>query len=439
MEQLPKIVRERLRAGQAGNHPDPDLLAAFVENSLSEAERLPVLEHLSRCAECREVVMLAANAEDPNVAATPSPSGEVAPAKMQSRPWFQMPVVRWAALAACVGLAATLVIRHEWKQTPATESNLAATPKANPIAPPSPSVPADAESAQNLARAQSPVSGLAEQGKTSPVLSASAARPARKRRALSSSSRSSSTGLEGRETASSSAYQSATKPLPASKGTAPAEVIGGNAGKAGGVPGKQVTPAMADAFAGGVALRSAPEGQSQSPRPIETHSADSFSVSVVQPKPAAQSGPSAGKQPGVLGGVVGEAGNGPAPAPEMPAALKKVAGTNPPQWTLSSDGVLERSTDSDKTWTKVEVGNGSRFRALSATAFEVWAGGADGLLFHSSDGGAHWTQVHPVANGAPLTSTITRIDFTDSQHGRLTTNTGETWLTADAGSTWQKH
>ena len=136
---------------------------------------------------------------------------------------------------------------------------------------------------------------------------------------------------------------------------------------------------------------------------------------------------------------MGEAGNGPAPAPEMPATLKKVAGTNPPHWTLSSDGVLERSTDSAKTWTKVEVGNGSRFRALSATAFEVWAGGADGLLFHSSDGGAHWTQVHPVANGAPLTSTITRIDFTDFQHGRLTTNTGETWLTTDAGSTWLKH
>ena len=49
MEQLPKIVRERLQAtAKPGAHPDPDLLTAFAEKSLSERERGPVLEQIGR-------------------------------------------------------------------------------------------------------------------------------------------------------------------------------------------------------------------------------------------------------------------------------------------------------------------------------------------------------------------------------------------------------
>ncbi|MDE3135200.1 MAG: hypothetical protein KGL59_01380 [Acidobacteriota bacterium] len=433
MEQLPKIVRERLRAGQAADHPDPNLLTAFAENSLSEAERLPVVKHLSRCAECREVVMLATNAADSGAPEATSPAGEVAAVQIRSRPWFQMPVVRWAALAACVGLAAILVIRHEWKQTTPSETNLAANNDANRVARTPPPAPAEAESRQSLAKAQKPVGGPAGKAKAFPVLSASAARPRAKRRAMSSAGRSGSVGREGRELASSSALQITSRPLNASKG-APAAAVNGGTGSAGGVPGKQAMPAMADAVAGGSASSSTPAGQSQSARRVETEgAADVFNSPDFQPKPVVQSVPSAGAPTGVVGGALpGPAVNAP------PVSLKKVASTNPPQWTLSSDGVLERSTDSGKTWTKADFGNRSRFRALSATGFEVWAGGADGLLFHSSDGGAHWTQIHLVANGIPLTSTITHIDFTDAQHGRLTTNTGETWLTTDAGHTWQR-
>jgi hypothetical protein len=427
MEQLPKIVRERLRAGQAGDHPDPNLLAAFAENALSEAERLPLLEHLSRCAECREVVMLASNAAESEAAAATPPA--IAPQQVRLQPWLRMPVVRWAALAACVGLAIALVIRHEWKQTTPAETNLAANHNTNRAAQPPLSAQAAKESARNLAKAQGPEVGSAERSKASPTLSASAPPPAAKQHATSSADRSSSAGLKGREMASS-----------ASRGAPAAGIIGGVPGSAGGVPGKPVTPAMAEAVAAGAASPSTPARQSQSARRIETETAsDALTSSNFQPKAAAQSVPSAGAQQGIIGGVgPGPDVNGPAPSPAMAATLKKAASTNPLQWTLSSGGVLERSSDSGKTWTKVDVGNGSHFRALSASGFDVWAGGADGLLYHSLDGGAHWTQIHPVANGIALTSTITRIDFTDTQHGRLTTGTGETWLTTDAGRTWQK-
>src|SRR5919197_165979 len=93
MEQLPKIVREKLQASQAGAHPEPDLLAAFSEQSLTPRERTQVLEHLSRCGECRDVVSLA----------TPEPALSDKPHPVPFVPgWLRWPVLRWGALAACV-------------------------------------------------------------------------------------------------------------------------------------------------------------------------------------------------------------------------------------------------------------------------------------------------------------------------------------------------
>ena len=66
MHEPPKIALARLKANPqpsgnapgalpSGSHPDANLLAAFVEKSLTERERLQVLEHLAACADCREV------------------------------------------------------------------------------------------------------------------------------------------------------------------------------------------------------------------------------------------------------------------------------------------------------------------------------------------------------------------------------------------------
>ena len=60
MSEIPKIVRQRLQAGSASpSHPDANLLTAFSERSLTGPERTAVVDHLSHCAECREVVALA--------------------------------------------------------------------------------------------------------------------------------------------------------------------------------------------------------------------------------------------------------------------------------------------------------------------------------------------------------------------------------------------
>ena len=108
------------------------------------------------------------------------------------------------------------------------------------------------------------------------------------------------------------------------------------------------------------------------------------------------------------------------------------------RWTISSDGQLQHSLDSGKTWQPIAVADKATFRALSANGPDLWVGGADGLLYHSTDSGGHWILVKPMCEGATLTASIAAIEFADPQHGKLTTATGETWLTADAGQTWEK-
>jgi Photosynthesis system II assembly factor YCF48/Putative zinc-finger len=109
-----------------------------------------------------------------------------------------------------------------------------------------------------------------------------------------------------------------------------------------------------------------------------------------------------------------------------------------PRWTLTADGTLERSLDSGTTWEAISVPGPAALRALAANGLDIWVGGSNGALYHSSDAGQHWTQVRPIVNGELLSADIIGVEFTDLQHGTLTTSAKETWVTADAGQTWQK-
>lgn len=98
MQQLPKIVQQRLTSGQAGPHPDPDLLTAFAENSLLEHERGIVLSHLSRCGDCRTIVALVQPVADtPSIIAVERTS------------WLRWPVLKWSAAVACVAVVGAAI------------------------------------------------------------------------------------------------------------------------------------------------------------------------------------------------------------------------------------------------------------------------------------------------------------------------------------------
>jgi photosystem II stability/assembly factor-like uncharacterized protein len=157
-----------------------------------------------------------------------------------------------------------------------------------------------------------------------------------------------------------------------------------------------------------------------------------------------------------------------------------MAGANPAssrpatRWSITSSGALQRSYDQGATWQLVDVnanpaplnatnatsaqiaGNASltaskdagealkrnvaspTFRAVAANGADVWAGGSSGILFHSLDAGDHWTRVLPASTGASLTGDIVSLEFVDTLHGKVATSTAETWITTDAGQTWEK-
>ena len=98
MDAVKKLVAERLKLRAAGSHPDPELLAAFAENSLSRNDRNHLLEHVSACTDCREVLYLAL----PDEAAQ-----QVLFVRKQPR--FAL---RWATLTASLIIVAGVVITN---------------------------------------------------------------------------------------------------------------------------------------------------------------------------------------------------------------------------------------------------------------------------------------------------------------------------------------
>ncbi len=336
MAGIPKIVEQQLHAmTTVEDHPDPNLLGALVEKSLAQVEQVRVLEHLSRCASCREIVSL--TAAQPRIAGAVS----LAPAKAG---WLSWPVLRWGAAVACVvvvGVAVTIRQEHESRQVDATIAEQKAELEKQ-ISPPS-----------------SPPAKAAEQ--------AIAANPTVTRQTARAMKR-----AENNNAAATSPVETAD----AGVGSRLAEV-----------PGR------------------AKAAESQ-----DTESSKG----------------------------IASAGNA-VHAEGSTATVVPLVSTNlPPRWTLSSDGTLQRSRDSGRSWQTIQVAENTIFRALAANRLEIWVGGAAGALFHSSDAGQHWTQVRPVANGEALADDIIGVEFADTLHGKVTTSVQEIWITADAGQTWQK-
>jgi len=112
----------------------------------------------------------------------------------------------------------------------------------------------------------------------------------------------------------------------------------------------------------------------------------------------------------------------------LPAAL----------WSVSTDGIVQRSTDGGKTYEQIPVANGIKFRAIAALGSDVWTGGAGGALFHSPDGGATWNRAGISFEGNTVTETITDIQLRNPQQLTITTASGSQWASEDGGQHWQK-
>jgi len=407
MPEVPKIVRERLRMQASAEHPGPDLLNAFAEQALLPGERERILEHLAICEDCRAIVITALPPIE--VAVPAEVASESQPARQTSkRGWFSRPLLAWqnlswAALAAGLIVAGTLLLQHPAKE---------AQPVAVKQSPAAISQPANQPGAPASAMATNTVSAQIKAAEIQP-------KPARKGELvrdtglpaeLASAQKKDGPKMEAKalDFRNENAKEKAASPVP----QAPAA--------------EQVTVETSAAAVSDQAART---------DKIETGTL----LAKNEPAPPVYKAklPTAEEQ-----GLQARAKTAPATALAAVNGAVQVAGarmaTAQPaaaQWSVS-EGMLRRSLDGGTTWQTVMPD--AHFLCSGALGNEVWAGGKSGALYHSADNGATWAQVHPMVADHSLSADITAIQMRSLTAVVLSTSNGESWMTSDSGKTWNR-
>ena len=447
--QFDKAIRSglaRQSAAPATVHPEADLLTAFVEQALSQPERQQVLQHLSVCGDCREVIALSLPQIEvaPAVAAQPSKSL-----------WTNWLVVRWAAAAAAVAVVAGTVTLYrsvdqahptasivdgpayiasqQAKQTPSAESQIAKS-EPQPEAPRTEANPqAKADNAATRHQSESPalMANAAPVDRVPPSALSSVAASAQKKD-------------------SGRADQMLAKSQPAPVPAPPVTVAESQSPKiqtlADAVPLEKPVPVQGAMTASmGASSNSVfPSGTGRALRPSDepalqtyTQDAGTFSLSAAEPPP---------KRGIVFGGRgteaaktlarreplgVGMFSTAPAPMPNAPSLNRR--------WQVTADGQLQRSHAIGEQFHPVHVADGIFFKAVAENGSEVWAGGIGGALYHSTDDGKSWMKVMPSAGDQPLIADVVAIRATGRGAAELNTSKGERWITVDGGQHWMRH
>ena len=381
MKDFPNIVTQRLRAAAKPDvHPDADLLTAFVEKSLGQHESQDILKHLADCGDCRNVVALAFPEEviDRSV-----------PLAGRSA-WTSWPLLHWGAAAACVVMVAVVGLHYR--------SNRASTP-ATILSSDTSAVRSDSPKAQI---AENRAATLSQPVTQTPIDMRKKADADAASNQIAPAESANEGALEKKQLAPRDQLQSRSTSALAAQKTTPGE--------------KEALKTMASA-------------------PPVNANAGTDALRFVPGRAKDESAPAAKAPMAMAGGLPNRQT---AASSAMIARAATVPSNVTPRWILTSDGMLQRSLDSGRTWETILVASPGTFRALTANGFEIWVGGAKGSLYHSIDAGQHWMKVEPISADESLSADIIGIEFTDLLHGTLTTADQQTWITADAGHTWQK-
>jgi Photosynthesis system II assembly factor YCF48/Putative zinc-finger len=428
MEQLPKNVRQRLNtAVERAAHPEADLLTAFAEGSLTEPERGGLLKHLAECANCRDVLYLSNPKADSSGGILEAASRRQTDAVTGKVRLLSWPVLRWGALSACAVIVATAVsLRLHRQGGPVAEAPRPAAQVALHDGANRERQTYHTQESDKLAAKIEPET--AAPGKIVPRVSAN------KKKDFDSS---------GRAPAVLHAEVGTAVPSKNKRDEPVNGMITGNAPPVS-TETLAAVPARTPAAVGDELKNQSGQLGSRAPSlPASSEmvitEAQNTEIAAV-PSRAKDAKKSTAKEKtataGAAGGVADS--NSESRLDFQPGPLLKSSLMPNLRWSISNNGVLQRSYDYGKTWQLVPLTPSAVFRAVAAVGREVWVGGADGTLYHSQDLGGHWTQVKPVADGQILATEITAIEFTDSHHGKLVTANAEIWTTQDDGQNWQK-
>jgi len=432
---VPKIVYDRLQAAQPVEqdgpepaHPDADLLTAFAEQALSATERDGVLEHLAVCGDCRELIALAlpdagvASApiagETDAVRATGSRAGAPAPRKLS----FAWPGLRWAALAAGVVVAASVLLIRPGKLNQATPP---ASPQVTTTAQsvPGTQIASSQNTSSQVASAPTDQSGFS--AKTDERRPESELQLSKKRKAV-------------------------TPPLPVESGMLLADnkKESAQADKLAGAPRAQSFAFDASASR---AANETVEG-SGAAAAVETTPSAGGNLMARNEAPAIEKAKPAPQGTEVYGRQKAELSAAPTPAPSRARSATSAAKMAFPAvatpvnsalarhvtWAITA-GVLQKSLDGGQSWQSA-LRPDHPLLCYATRGADVWTGGQAGTLFHSADGGITWVQMHPAAKGQQLSVDISHIDADVRGPAEVivSTSNNETWSSTDSGITWEK-
>jgi len=418
MTEVPKIVYDRLQAALRGRalpeqaHPDADLLTAFAEQALAAAERDGVLEHLALCGDCREVIAVALPVADsvaaPAAAETDAVRATPIAAKAQ-RNWltvFAWPTLGWAALAAGVALAASVLLLRPEKRTVATLPSAT-----SPIAVTAPQAPAPQIASALTKNDEAPPRAemrLSKKLNPGPVVTPSPQAESGMLLADNKKRSGEATRLSATPPAQARAFD-----VPSSPGATAADEV--------------------SATTAAVELSPPAEGSLM---------ARNAAPAIEKAKPALQGEGNTQLKTNIAVG----AATAPSQSRNMMAAaqLASAASQTPAHnvtWAISA-GVLQRSLDKGQSWEDALHAD-HPLLCYASRDEDVWTGGLAGTLFHSPNGGITWVKVQPSIKNGALSSDITHIDLRGDARGPaeivISTNNNEIWRSADGGKTWDKN
>jgi hypothetical protein len=402
MKNLPKIVPARLQwpTATAESHPDADLLTAFAERSVAERERVRVVDHLARCADCREVVALALppEIEAPIVGGTN---------------WFAWPtlrksVPRWALVAAGILVIASFgTVQYRRQHAGTLASNILESASgrtlSEPVAPQTSTQ--STRSLPEMSAAPSDQRSTAKPPVAGPRFPAGAAKKSRPANTLSvPQSEAASSNATGSSLTQSTPDESTTNQAMTNQATVDSAQVDQREEVAKAKPAfEQAAPST---LAPAPSLRAGPSL-------MPSRSAPRWAISTTG---ALQRSVDGGKTWLDMDAEAESEAEAEAKISTQSAAAKPAAPQSLPASTI--------------------------FRALSVAsstpAVEVWAGASGGALYHTVDGGARWARVLPSAAGVALTGDVIGIQFSDPRNGTVTTSNAEVWITIDGGQTWRK-
>ena len=451
MAELSNSILRRLAATQtAAGHLEADTLAAFAEGALLAGERQTVLAHLAVCPECREVLALAA-------AAAPEPETvSVVPEQRSWARWLMGRRAIAAAVFACLVIASAVMLRMNRQPAQLSRSDGPVVATSVPPASPEQGVQGSGTAGRLEAGADrispAPIRQQKKERNDKLVI-AQAAPPKPRTFAVSNGGPSSTVEVS----AAAPAVQ-----IPASQPSGVGGVAGGLAQVA---PQQQAQsarqqqniqavdrnvanlpappPVVADGSnrdAANFKQNNAQSNQANSGVPVSSLGDQTVTAgaSIKNEDTQQQNGPLMPQDKMATDSFGAFASTAPGAVPRQKSSIAAKALRKPLKWIISAEGRLQRTFDG-KSWETVPVGASVIFRAFDAAGQNVWAGGVGAALYRSMDNGQHWSRVVPIEGSVRLTGDVVSVHTVgiEGRIVRLSTSTGQSWISSDAGEHWQ--